>query len=310
MDRTFTFKTRSNPVQKGRKRCATAETGERTGLSAPTHGRIRPRRKGALCIKSYKNERHLIKHPSPAEDCLILQSNPLQKKAEQSRKKKQPKGLQKSKARALRILQGNPLQKKRSKIEKKTAKRPSKKQKRERLKATQGSLCDQEKLGKKRSGEGSSPLPPSKKQKGCRKGIPSFRSFRLSRALTVQSASKLPKAPKIGTFFGLSAVFVAQQASVAAVLPRIRLCTRLLICSTAHRPRFGRTSAVRSTVHSPCVRPRFSCVSGCVFQPCVIRAFRCASQPCVIRAFRCAPNHTARPRNRPQLWQKVRSPGR
>ena len=73
---------------------------------------------------------------------------------------------------------------------------------------------------------------------------------------------------------------------------------------------FGRTSAVRSTVHSPCVRPRFSCVSGCVFQPCVIRAFRCASRPCVIRAFRCAPNHTARPRNRPQLWQKVRSPGR
>ena len=189
----------------------------------------------------------------------------------------------------------------------------------------------------------------------------------------MQSASKLPKAPQIGTFFGFTAVFVTQQASVAAVLPRIRLCTRLPICSTAHRPRvrphvpavqtavysftymFNRTSAAGSAA-----RP--GCVNGCVLvylyvQPhigrdsaairphigralvrALVRALavrsatcsvaypsahstcvssvrsRCASKRtfnlCVVRAFRCAPNHTARPRNRPQLWQKVRSPGR
>ena len=182
----------------------------------------------------------------------------------------------------------------------------------------------------------------------------------------MQSGSKLPKSPKIGTFFGFTAIFVTQQASVAAVLPRIRLCTRLPICSTAHRPRvrphvpavqtavysftymFNRTSAAGSAA-----RP--GCVNGCVLvylyvQPHIGRALdraldralvralavrsatcsvaypsahstcvssvrsRCASKRtfnlCVVRAFRCASNHTARPRNRPQLWQKVRSPGR
>ena len=212
------------------------------------------------------------------------------------------------------------MRKKRSKVEKKR-KRPSKKQKRERLKATQGSLCDQEKLGKKRSGGrlvASSSL--QKKQKGCRKGIPSFRSFRLSRARSpcnrVRSFPKLPKSarfsasrpfsspnkprsPRVYRASGCVLVYLYVQPHIGRGFGRTsrlckRLCTRLLICSTAHRPRFGRTSAVRSTVHSPCVRPRFSCVS----------------RPCVIRAFRCAPNHTARPRNRPQLRQKVRSPGR
>ncbi len=169
-------------------------------------------------------------------------------------------------------------------------------------------------------------LPPSKKQKGCRKGIPSFRSFRsfrFSRARSpcnrLRSFPKLPKSAR----FSASRPFSSPNKPRSPRFYHASDCVLVYLYVQPHTGRgFGRTSAVRSTVHSPCVRPRFSCVSGCVFQPCVIRAFRCASQPCVIRAFRCAsqpcvirafrcaPNHTARPRNRPQLWQKVRSPGR
>ena len=199
-------------------------------------------------------------------------------------------------------------------------------------------------------------LPP-KKQKGCRKGIPSFRSFRLSRARSpcnrLRSFPKLPKSarfsasrpfsspnkPRSPRFYrasGCVLVYLYVQPHTGRgvnrtfnlrVRPRVRPhiqpacsaarpgcvngCVLVYLYVQPHIGRgFGRTSSVRSTVHSPCVRPRFSCVSGCVFQPYVIRAFRCASRLCVIRAFRCAPNHTARPRNRPQLWQKVRSPGR
>mgnify|MGYP004732459925 CR=1 FL=1 len=62
---------------------------------------------------------------------------------------------------------------------------------------------------------------------------------------------------------------------------------------------FNRTPAAGSAAHP-------SAHSTCVFGRVSKRTFNL----CVIRAFRCAPNHTARPRNRPQLRQKVRSPGR
>ena len=149
------------------------------------------------------------------------------------------------------------MRKKRGKV-KKTAKRPSKKQKRERLKATQGNLCDQEKLGKKRSGEARR-LSPPKKQKGCRKGIPSFRSFRFSRAHSpcnrLRSFQKLPKSvrfsasrpfsspnkprsPRFYRAYGCVLVYLYVQPHTGRGFGRTsRLCTRLLIRSTAHRPR-------------------------------------------------------------------------
>ena len=271
----------------------------------------------------------MIKQPSPAEDCLILQSNPLQKKRSKVKKNSQ-KVFKKAKERAFESDAGKSLRSR---------------------KARQ----------KNARGEGSSPLPPSKNKRDAGKaslrlgllgsharthraiGFEASKSsqnrhvFRLHgrfrhptsldrRGFTAHPAvysstymfNRTPaagSAARPGCVNGCVLVYLYVQPHTGRGFGRTsrlckRLCTRLLIRSTAHRPRFGRTSAVRSTVHSPCVRPRFSCVSGCVFRPCVIRAFRCASRPCVIRAFRCAPNHTARPRNRPQLWQKVRSPGR
>ncbi len=52
-----------------------------------------------MYIKLYKNEGDLIKQASPSEDCLILQSNPLQKKRSKVKKNGQ-KAFKKAKERA------------------------------------------------------------------------------------------------------------------------------------------------------------------------------------------------------------------
>ena len=83
----------------------------------------------------------MIKHPSPAEDCLILQGNPLQKKRSKV-EKNSPKAFKKAKARAFE-----------SGREVFAIKKSSKKNARE---------------------EGSSPLPPSLKKT---KGMPERHPF-------------------------------------------------------------------------------------------------------------------------------------
>ena len=57
-------------------------------------------RKDALCIKLYKNEGHLIKQPIAGRGLFNSTEQPFAEKAKQSRKK-QPKGLQKSKSESI-----------------------------------------------------------------------------------------------------------------------------------------------------------------------------------------------------------------
>lgn len=130
------------------------------------------------------------------------------------------------------------------------------------MKAKQGSLYDQEKLEKNARGRLVA-SPSLQKQKGCRKGIPSFRSFRLSRARSpcnrLRSFQKLPKSarfsasrpfsspnkPRSPRFYrasGCVLVYLYVQPHTGRGFGRTsrlckRLCTRLLICSTAHQPR-------------------------------------------------------------------------
>ena len=166
----------------------------------------------------------------------ILQGNPLQKKWGKV-KKTAKRPSKKAKERALRILQSTPLQKKRSKVEKNSQKL-SKKAKARAFESDAGKSLRSRKARQKTLGGKARrlSLPPKNKRDA---GKASLRlgllgsHVRAHRAIGFEAS----KSSQNRHVFRLHGRFVTQQASVAAVLPRIWLCTRLLIRSTAHRPR-------------------------------------------------------------------------